>query len=91
MFRKLYFRRYYDLVTKKKIRLTIGSNPLYREAAINLIYPETGIQESHLFMLREMQREGISAIVVSNLPLSDKDRKCLETITALIIERPNVG
>ena len=91
LLRKLYFRRYYDLVTSKDIRRTIGLPPLQREVAIYLIYPETGILESHLFMLQELNREGISAIVVSNLPLSDHGRDQLLETAARIIERPNVG
>lgn len=89
--RKLYFRRYYDLVTSRAIRRTIGTGSLQREVAIYLIYPETGLLESHLFMLRELQRDGISTIVVSNLPLSDHDRDQLQKIATRIIERPNVG
>lgn len=91
LFRKLYFRRYYDMVTRKEIRRTQGTADLKSEVAIYLIYPETGVLESHLFMLRELQQDGISPIVVSNLPLSDQDRYQLQQHAALVIERPNVG
>lgn len=89
--RRLYFRRYYDLVTSKEIRRSNGAAPLQREVAIYLIYPGRGILASHLFMLRELQREGISPIVVSNLPLRHQDRDRLLDTATLIIERPNVG
>lgn len=91
LIRKVYFLRYYDLVTSKTIGRTIGSASLKREVAIYLIYPQTGILESHLFMLRELHKEGISAIVVSNLPLSQQDRDRLLETAARVIERPNIG
>ncbi len=89
--RKLYFRRYYDLVSRKAIRRTIGKSTLQGEVAIYLIFPENGVLDSHLFMLRELQRDGIDAVVVSNLPLTDDDRDRLLETAARIIERPNVG
>lgn len=91
LLRKLYFRRYYDRVTSKEIRRTFSADTLKREVAIYLIYPAHGVLASHLFMLRELQREGISPIVVSNLPLSDHDRDQLLGAATRIIERPNVG
>ncbi|MFU8863325.1 MAG: rhamnan synthesis F family protein [Rhodobacterales bacterium] len=89
--RKLYFRRYYDLVSSKAIRRTKGKTYLKREVAIYLIFPENGVLESHIFMLRELQRDGIDTVVVSNLPLTDNDRDRLLETAARIIERPNVG
>lgn len=89
--RKLYFRRYYDLVSSKAIRRTEGKPTLQGEVAIYLIFPENGVLDSHLFMLRELQREGIDAVVVSNLPLTDEDRDRLLETAASIIERPNIG
>ena len=91
MLRQLYFRRYYDLVTRKEIRRTNGTVPVQREVAIYLIYPETGVLASHIYMLDEIKRAGISAIVVSNLPLRDHDRERLQAVATQIIERPNVG
>nr|WP_244646188.1 rhamnan synthesis F family protein [Agrobacterium fabrum] len=38
-----------------------------------------------------MLRQGISPVVVSNLPLSDSDRETLQIYSSRIIERPNVG
>lgn len=89
--RKLYFRRYYDLVTRKEIRRTVGMLPLGREVALYLIFPASGVLASHLFMLTELRRAGISPIVVSNLPLSVEDRDKLRHNAARIIERPNIG
>ncbi len=91
LLRKLYFRRYYDLVSRKAIRRTTGKDSLQGEVAIYLIFPENGLLESHIFMLRALRRDGIDAIVVSNVPLTDSDRNRLLESTARIIERPNVG
>lgn len=89
--RKLYFRRYYDLVSSKAIRRTIGKSSLQGEVAIYLIFPENGVLDSHLFMLRKLQQDEIDTVVVSNLPLTDNDRGRLLETAARIIERPNVG
>jgi hypothetical protein len=84
-------RRWYDLVTARAIRRTLGNVSMGTEAGVYLIFPANGIQDSHLTMLREMLREGVTPIVVSNLPLSEVDRKTLQAYAARIIERPNVG
>lgn len=89
--RKLYFRRHYDLVTRKNIKRTFGAVPLGKDVAIYLIYPRTGMLQSHQCMLDEMRRAGISPIVVSNLPLSNDDRHRICQNASVIIERPNVG
>lgn len=89
--RKLYFRRYYDLVTRKTIRTTSGTTPLGPEVAVYLIYPASGVLPSHLFMLRSLRQEGISVIVVSNLPLGETDRQRLQDSATLILERQNIG
>jgi lipopolysaccharide biosynthesis protein len=89
--RKLYFRRHYDLVTRKTIKRTPGAVPLGKEVAIYLVFPDSGLLASHLCMLSELRQAGISPIVVSNLPLSDEDRDRLHDDVYTIIERPNVG
>lgn len=91
LIRKLYFRRYYDLVTSKTIRRTDGADPFGNEVAIYLIFPSTGLLSSHLHMLAELRKAGISPLVVSNIPLNDGDRSKLVELSAAVIERPNVG
>lgn len=68
-----------------------GELPLAREAAIYLIFPSQGILPSHLSALRLMTAEGISPVVVSNLPLSDDDLATLRPLCAKVIVRPNLG
>lgn len=68
-----------------------GDLPIGREAAIYLIFPADGILASHLDALRLMIQNGISPVVVSNLPLSDDDLAILTPLSVRIIERPNLG
>lgn len=89
--RKLYFRRYYDLVVSKKIRRTYGALPLGNDVAIYLIFPTSGILESHRFVLDELRRFNISPIIVSNVPLNETERGNLLRDVAIVIERPNIG
>ena len=91
LIRKLYFRRYYDLVTSKDIRRTDGAVPFGNEVAIYLIFPSAGLLSSHLHMLAQLRKAGISPLVVSNIPLNDGDRSKLVELSAAVIERPNVG
>lgn len=91
VFNLVVVRRWYDLVTARNIKRTPGTGSIGTEAGIYLIFPSNGVQRSHLTMLKEMLREGISPIVVSNLPLSDADRETLKRYASCIIERPNVG
>ncbi|MDD9737956.1 rhamnan synthesis F family protein [Seohaeicola sp. SP36] len=91
MVRKIYFRRYYDYVTSKKIRRTVGSVPLGEDVAIYLIFPSTGLLDSHIYMLSALRNAGISSIVVSNFALKAQDRDKLLQYATEIIERQNTG
>ncbi|WP_425640351.1 rhamnan synthesis F family protein [Agrobacterium radiobacter] len=91
IFKLIVVRRWYDFVGARAIKRTSGDVSIGTEAGIYLIFPVDGVQNSHLTMLKEMLREGITPVVVSNLPLSDTDRKILRNYTSRIIERPNVG
>ena len=88
---------YFDLRTSydrdaEELRKTHdGELMLGREVAIYLIFPSDGILASHLDVLAMIVKEGISPVVVSNLPLSDEQISTLSPLTAKIIERPNIG
>jgi hypothetical protein len=90
-FRYLTFVPLYDLRKSRLMRMTQGVVAQGKEIAIYLIYAPGGVQGSHLHMLSELVRAGISPIVVSNLPLSDTDRAALCASALRVIERPNVG
>lgn len=91
LIRKLYFRRYYDSVTKKEIVCTDGAIPLGNEVAIYLIFPSDGLLESHIQMLSQLGEAGISSIVVTNILLTDTDRVRLAELSTRVVERPNIG
>lgn len=62
-----------------------------KKIAIFLIFPQNGVQESHLYSLRYMVENGYSPFVVSNLPLSDVDIAKLIPIAWRIMVRQNFG
>jgi hypothetical protein len=84
-------RTSYDRKAAAMRRTHKGDLPMGREVAIYLIFPAGGILASHLDALRLMVEEGISPVVVSNLPLSTDDLTTLAPLTTRIIERPNLG
>lgn len=88
---RLYFRRQYDQVLSKQIKRTTGSVPLGKEVAVYLIFPSSGLLRSHLYMIDQLRKAGISPIVVSNLPLSPEAVDSIRPHVSLIIERPNIG
>ncbi|SEL47594.1 Rhamnan synthesis protein F [Roseovarius azorensis] len=77
--------------TNGMLRVHSGNLPLGDEAAIYLIFPSDGLLPSHLSVLRLINAEGISPVVVSNLPLTDADLSTLSPLSTKIIERPNLG
>lgn len=89
--RKVYFRRWYDLVTSKSVRRTTGSIGDAPEMAVYVIYPLNGVQASHIHVLDEMRAQKIAPLVVSNLPLSEDERAQLAARSTMVLERPNVG
>ncbi len=87
----LSLRTRYDAFMSKERTTHTGEKPLMSEAAVYLIFPEGGVLTSHLQMLDELNKENISPIVVSNVPIADDDLQTLKKRSAIIIERPNVG
>lgn len=81
----------YDATRKINVRVTDGVLDAWNEIAVLLIYQPNGVAESIYFTLSYLIDQGISPIVVSNLPLSDPDRKKLSEKSWKVIERPNVG
>lgn len=81
----------YDLKAARRRKVHSGEMPLRNEAAVYLIFPAKGLLASHLDMLRQLNDHGISPILVSNLPLCQKDLATLQPLCTRIIERPNIG
>lgn len=81
----------YDRAAASLRKVHEGELPLGREAAVYLIFPARGLLRSHLSMLRELGAQGISPVLVSNLPLCPDSLAALRPLCARIVERPNVG
>lgn len=91
LFRKVYFRRWYDVVRSREIRRTKGALLPRPEMAVYVIYPSRGLQRSHLDALQQIVSDGIAPLVVSNLPLAEAERARLLSVCVAILERPNIG
>ena len=83
--------RRYDRTRLDQIRMFDGKLPKSDRIAIFLIFPETGLLQSHLHTLEYFRLKGYATLVVSNLPLSEVDRKRLAENCWQIMERPNFG
>ena len=82
---------YYDLVHAGKVRRMPGQLALTDKVAIYLIYPQYGLQPSHLRALDYLKAKGYAPVVVSNLELAGSDREQVLKASYLYIERPNFG
>ncbi|MWB76411.1 glycosyltransferase [Pseudooceanicola sp. 216_PA32_1] len=82
---------YYDRVLSRLIRHYDGARPDSQRVAVVVIYPQQGLEASHIEMLRYFNDRGYACLVVSNLPLGAADRTRLLGACWHYIERPNFG
>ncbi len=68
-----------------------GGVPLGPKVAVFLLYQPKGIAPSVLITLRHLAEKGYAPFVVSNAPLSSRDRETLRPLVWRMIERPNFG
>ena len=87
----LSLRPRYDRSAPQRRKIHHGAKSLDGELAIYLIFPAHGILPSHLHMLEHLETQGVNPVVVSNLPLSQADMDRILPLSAMVIERPNVG
>lgn len=87
----LFLRSLYDRKISRQKVVHTGVKSITGEVAIYLVYAPEELLGSHHNMLAQFATHGITPVVVSNLPLSEKDRSSLLEQCALVIERPNVG
>lgn len=83
--------RYYDMVLSRKVIRTSGSVSISGKVAVYLIYPDLGLQPSHLIGLKYLLSKGYAPVVVSNLPLTVSEREQLLPSCYMCLERPNFG
>lgn len=83
--------RYYDAVLSRRRRTHLGVHPARPRVAIYLIFPRAGLMASHLRTLNYLVQKDIAPLIVSNLPLTERDRSLALEHCWMLIERPNFG
>lgn len=82
---------YYDAFLAQRRRLIHGRVTIEAKAAVYLIFPQEGINDSHLVSLKYMIDQGYAPIVVSNAELKEEEETRLLVFCAILIIRPNYG
>ncbi len=88
---RVYSPYLYDLTLRRRVQVFEGSIEARDHAAIYAIAPFHSVWPSHLASLDYLVNAGSSPIVVSNCPLSERDRSRLAKRATVVIERPNQG
>ena len=91
VFNYLFATWYYDWKIANQIDRFDGKLPKSNRIAIFLIFPTSGLLDSHLHTLAYFRSKGYATLVVSNLPLSEKDKNTLSENCWRFMERPNFG
>ncbi len=86
-----FVQRRHDASRPTEITATKGTLAATSKLAIFLIYQPDGVASSVLTTCRHLIDNGFAPVVVSNAPLSDKDRENLSETACLVVERPNFG
>lgn len=87
----LLVRSGYDRTKHQRIRISAGQVVVQRDIAIVLIYQPAGLPASLFETCQHLQTNGFAPFVVCNTPLADDDRRRLQAVSHLIMERPNFG
>lgn len=88
---RLFGSAYYNLFLSRRVREYVGLLPEAEKVAVYLIFPTTGLLESHIAAIHYLHNSGYAPLVVSNLPLTGDERQRLLDICWRCIERPNFG
>ena len=81
----------YDMFQRKDIERVSGTVLRGDRVAIYLVFPKKGLLPSHKRSIAHIRECGYAPLVVSNLPLSDKDQAYLKENTWQFLTRPNKG
>ena len=84
--REVYLRDF-----EKLTRRSFGAVPAVERIAVLLIFQPKGVAESVFLTLDWLRSEGYAPFVVSNAPVSDRDRELLLEGAWSLLERPNFG
>lgn len=83
--------RRYDANRKDAIRITVGGSLLGAKVAVYLLWQPGELLESTIALCKQLAIRGYSTLIVSNAPISEKDKARLVPLVWHILERPNVG
>ncbi len=84
-------RVHYEWVERRRILRRDGVVGLQGKVAIYLIFPKTGLLDSHIAAIEAIANAGYAPLVVSNLPLGEQDRDRVTARAWRYLERPNFG
>ena len=84
-------RLFNDIILRPRLIRKPGAVAPSSKVAIYLIFPQFGVQETHLHSLRYIVENGYSPLIISNLPLSDNDFVQLKPLAWRIVQRANFG
>ena len=91
-FRDCFFTTYYnDYVLNRRITIIGDRESVPPKVAIYVIYPKIGVLESHFAAVECIANAGYSPLVVSNLPLREKEIERLRSHAWQLIVRRNLG
>jgi hypothetical protein len=84
-------RKRHDRTWLSSLTETSGLVPPGRRVAVFVLFQPKGIAASSVFTCSHLAANGYAPLVVSNAPLSQKDRERLAPHAWRIVERPNFG
>ena len=84
-------RRLYDETEKHQSTLQEGTLKLQDNVALLLLYQPDGILQSTYRQLDYLIAQGVTPILISNVPILEQDKRQLLDKCHLLLERPNVG
>jgi hypothetical protein len=84
-------RKRHDHDLFAKLKTTQGQVQPGRRLAVFVLYQPAGVAASSIFTCQYLAANGYAPLVVSNAPLSQKDRDRLAPHAWRIVERPNFG
>lgn len=82
---------WYDLVVARDKRVYRGEVEDAPRMVIYLIFPKSGLLDSHVRALTHFREHGYAPLVICNVVLGEDDRKRLLALANHLIERPNYG
>lgn len=86
-----YQKKLYDKRKSQTMVVHDGQPSLGKNYAVFLIFQPNGVSASTLEQIENFKKNGVATVIVSNAPLTAKDRDCLTEVSFKVIERENYG